>query len=205
MVPYDGLKSARVNSIDLTDDTDVLVLVLVFWYDHVWRGMVLFITHQNVRDEWAFTRKERYGHLNGFSVPVLRVFPFESLFLNFFLQLVQESIFCAHAEVAHGKEAHFFKDKFTWKFQLYWRLTQEILQCQWWNLHDISDVQTVNPFTLVQIAKNVFHIWITTIVKIRFWPVWCIGTSFFSIFLSNTWRIHISFPGGRYVASTIFA
>ena len=35
MVPYDGLKSARVYAIDLTNDANVLVLVLVFWYDHV--------------------------------------------------------------------------------------------------------------------------------------------------------------------------
>lgn len=156
-------------------------------------------------DEWAFTWKKSYSHLNSFSVPVFRVFPFESLFLNFFLQLMQESIFRAHAEVADGKEAHFFKDEFTWKFQLYWCLTQEILQCQRWYLHNISNVQAVDPFTLVQIAQNIFHIWISTIIEFRTWSIWCISTSFFAIFLSNTRRIYISFPSGGYIASTIFA
>jgi len=33
--------------------------------------MVLFIAHEDVRDQWALTWKKGYGHFDGFAVPVL--------------------------------------------------------------------------------------------------------------------------------------
>jgi hypothetical protein len=37
-------------------------------------------------------------------------------------------------------------------------MTKKILESQRRNLHDVADVKTVDPLTLVQVTQNVFHI-----------------------------------------------
>jgi hypothetical protein len=46
---------------------------------------VFFVTHQYVRNEGTFTWKERDCNFDGFSMPVLRVSPFKSLFIDLLL------------------------------------------------------------------------------------------------------------------------
>lgn len=51
MMPDDWLESAAVYAVGLPNDADKLVLWLVLRDDHVGRGMVLLVAHQNVRHQ----------------------------------------------------------------------------------------------------------------------------------------------------------
>lgn len=102
MVPNDWLQSARVNSIILPDDTDVLFFAFVLWYDHIWWRVVLLITHEYVWDKRTLTRQESDRHLHSLAMPVLGIFPLKRLFLNLLLQLVEEAIFSSCTEIANG-------------------------------------------------------------------------------------------------------
>ena len=82
---------------------------------------------------------------------------------------MQKSIFGTHAEVAYSQEAHFLQYKFTRELQLQSSVAEKILQCQWRDLHDITDVEAVNPFTLIQVAQDVFHIRLPAVVEVLAW------------------------------------
>ena len=155
--------------------------------------MVLFITHQNVRHQRTFTGQKGYCHFDCFSMPVLRISSVKLLILYFFFQLMKEPILSAHAKVAYGKEAHFLKNEFSGKFKLYCCLTEEVLQREWWNLHDVPNVETVYPLTLIQIAENIFHVWHTTIVESWYRLLCCICMCWISVVHSCHWRRNIAF------------
>ena len=192
-MPNNRLQPARVNAIDLTDDPDVLVLIFVFWDHHVRGWVVLLVAHEDVWDKGTLARQERYSHLDRLSMPVLGVFAVEVLILNLFLKLVEEPVLGAHTEVTYSKEAHLFKDKFSWQLKLYSRLTQEVLKRQRWNLHDIADIKTIYPLTLIQIAQYVFHIWYSAIVKTWAGRAWRVSLRWISIVQASTQRCDIPF------------
>ena len=75
--------------------------------------MVLLITHENVRDQRTLAWQKCYGHFDGLAMPVFRVSPLEGLLLNLFLELMQKSVFCTHAEVTYRQKAHFLQNEFT--------------------------------------------------------------------------------------------
>ena len=91
-------------------------------------------------------------------MPILRVLSLEGLVLDLLLELVQESILCAHAEITDAEEAHFLEDEFTRELELEGRLAQEVLQSQRRDLHDVADVETVDPLRLIQVPKDVLHV-----------------------------------------------
>ena len=72
----------------MADDTNIFVLMLVFWDDYVGWGMVLLVTHQNMGDQQTFAREERYSHLHGFTMGELRIHQLKRLVLNLFFQLI---------------------------------------------------------------------------------------------------------------------
>ena len=177
----DRLQTTWIYAIDLSNNSDIFILVFILRDDHIRRRMMLFITHQYVRYQRTFTRQKGDSHFHCFSMPVLWIFTIKKLVLNLFFQLMEEPVLSAHAKVTNCKETHLLKNKFSWKFQLYCCLTQEVLQSQWWNLHNIANVETVYPLTLIQIAKNVLHVWNTTIVKSWSWLRSCVRVKWISV------------------------
>lgn len=169
MVPYDGLEAARVDASRLAYYAHEFVLVFVLGYDHVGWRMMLLVAHEYVRHERALARQKRNGHLDGLTVPVLRVLALEALLLDNFLQLMQEAVLRSHAEVADGQEAHLFEEELARKLQLYCRLRQEVLQRERRYLHDVADVETVDPLRLVQVAQDVLHVARATVVRAGRW------------------------------------
>ena len=79
---------------------------------------MLLVAHQDMGNKRALTRQEWNGHLNCFTVPVLRVFSLKCLVLNLFFKLVQEPIFRAHAKVTDGKETQFLQHEFSRELEL---------------------------------------------------------------------------------------
>ena len=160
---------------------------------------MFLITHEYMRNQWTFTWKKCDGHFHSFSMPVFRVFSLESLILNFLLQLVQESVLCAHTEITDGEETHLFQDEFSRELKLKGCVTEEILKSQRRDLHDVAYVEAVDPFALIQISKDVLHVWLTTIVKvlawlsgsmIAWWSTWLlVGSRRCNITSSSRWNI----------------
>ena len=74
---------------------------------------MLLITHEDVRHEWTFAGEERDGHLNGLSVPVLRVLALKALLLDDLFELMEKTVLRAHTKVADGEEAHLFEEELT--------------------------------------------------------------------------------------------
>ena len=78
-------------------------------------------------------------------MPIFGVLALKALLLYDFLQLMQEAVLCAHAEIADGEEAHLFEQELTRKLQLDGRLRQEVLQGERRYLHDVANVEAVDP------------------------------------------------------------
>lgn len=66
---------------------------------------MLFVTHEDVRYKWTFTRQKGDRQLYGLAMPVFAVLSFEGNSANCFIQLVQKPELGAHAEVGDGEEA----------------------------------------------------------------------------------------------------
>ena len=82
-------------------------------------------------------------------MPVLRVFPLKGLVLDLLFELMKEPILGSHAEVADCEETEFLKYKLSAQFKLNASVAHEVLQREGRDLHDVADVETVDPFTLV--------------------------------------------------------
>ena len=71
----------------------------------------------------------------------------------------QKSHLCRHTEIANNKDAKFLEKSVTSKFKLVSLLVQKVLaHRQRTNLHYVADVQTLDPFILVQKAQNTAHV-----------------------------------------------
>ena len=49
MMSYYWLQAARVNTMGLSDNPNKFILAFIFRDNHVGRGMVLLVTHENMR------------------------------------------------------------------------------------------------------------------------------------------------------------
>ena len=99
-------------------------------------------------------------------MPVFRILAFEGLILDLLFQLMEESILSSHTEVAHSQEAHLFENELPWKFKLDSCVTQKVLKSQRRDLHDVSDVQAIDPLALVKVTKDVLHVRWATVISI---------------------------------------
>ena len=93
------LQSIRIDSDNLTYNSNFDVLGVILRDCHIRGRVVLLVTHQDVRDKGTLAREERDSEFDSFAVPVLRVFPLEGYSSDRFIKLVQESEFGAHTEV----------------------------------------------------------------------------------------------------------
>lgn len=78
--------------------------------------------------------------------------------MDLFIELVEESVFRAHAEIAHCEEAQLFEYKLASQLNLDRRAAHEVLQRQGRYLHDVANIETVDPFVLVEVAEDIFHV-----------------------------------------------
>jgi len=119
-----------------------------------------------VRNQGTLAGKEGDGDLDGLPVPVLGVPPGVDLLAQHFLQLVQEPVLGAHAEVGDHQEAYlkmrretyFFQHVFAGELHFQRGTGLEVLHGKGSDLHDVSYVQGEKPLGLVQVAKQVLHV-----------------------------------------------
>ena len=152
------LQSVRIHTSYLADHSHLDVLGLVLRNRHVRGWVMFFITHQNVRHQRTFTRQERNSEFHSFTMPVFAIFPIELDPIDRDIQLMKESELSTHAKVRYCKKAKFFQDEFSWKLDLNSCWRHEILERKWCNLHNVANVQRVDPFVLIEVSKNVLHI-----------------------------------------------
>ena len=105
MEANDGLKAIGVDSGNLAHDAHLHILRVLLGDGHIGRRVMLFITHEDVRDQGTLARQERDGQLDCFSVPILGVSPLEFDAADGLIELVEEAEFGAHAEVGDREEA----------------------------------------------------------------------------------------------------
>ena len=158
MESNDGLKAIRVDAGNLAHDAHLHVLRILLRDGHIRRRVVLFITHEDVRDQRTLAWQERDGQLDCFSVPILRVPPLEFDAADCLIELVKEAELGAHAEVRDREEAELFEDELARKLDLNCGGREEVLEGQRCDLHYIPYVKRVNPLILVEVAQDVFHV-----------------------------------------------
>ena len=158
MESNDGLKAIGVDAGNLAHDAHLDVLRVLLRDGHIGRRVMLFIAHEDVRDQRTLAWQERDGQLDCFSVPILRVSPLKFDAADRLIELVQEAELGAHAEVRDREEAELFEDELSRKLDLNCGGREEVLEGQRCDLHYIPYVKRVNPLILVEVAQDVFHV-----------------------------------------------
>ena len=105
------LQFVAIDSVNLSDDSDLDVLAVILGNCHVGRRVVFLVAHQNVRDERALTRQEGDSELHCLAVPVLTVFSLVLDAANCFIKLMEKAELSAHAEVGDCQETKLFEDE----------------------------------------------------------------------------------------------
>ena len=78
--------------------------------------------------------------------------------LNLFFQLDYEADLRGDTEVANAEETYRFKECKSVQFLLVPSDCNEVLQLQWSDLHDVANVERLDPLRLVEEAQNMPHI-----------------------------------------------
>ena len=74
---------------------------------------------------------------------------------------MEKSVLSAHAEIAHCEETQFFEYELASQFNLDRGTAHEVLQSQGRYLHDVTYIKTVDPFVLIQVPEDIFHVGVT--------------------------------------------
>eukprot|EP00354_Favella_ehrenbergii_P003012 CAMPEP_0170453494 /NCGR_PEP_ID=MMETSP0123-20130129/2059_1 /TAXON_ID=182087 /ORGANISM="Favella ehrenbergii, Strain Fehren 1" /LENGTH=129 /DNA_ID=CAMNT_0010715889 /DNA_START=3398 /DNA_END=3786 /DNA_ORIENTATION=- len=93
-----------------------------------------------------------------FPVPVLAVFTLERHPADRLVELMQKAELCAHTEVGDGQEAQLFEHELARQLNLNRCGREEVLQGERSNLHDVANVERVDPLVLVQVSQDVLHV-----------------------------------------------
>lgn len=143
--------------------------------------VMLLIACENVRHEWTLAWKEADRNIQGLCVPK---FTFSLAYLWVDLRLLwhivwlthwvrlkleQEAKLCWHAKVGHRQERdlywfmlpqniYLFKYRVTCELHLNWGVGIEVMNSHRGNLHDVANVQKIQPLALIQISQKGFHI-----------------------------------------------
>ena len=96
-------------------------------------------------------------------MPILRLFGllfYVEVFdlLDLFFELDDESYLCGNAEVAHSQEAYCLEEGKSVQFLLISANGYKILKLKRGDLHDVSNIERLNPLRLIKETKNVSHI-----------------------------------------------
>lgn len=119
---------------------------------------MLLVAQQDVLKEWALTREEGAGDLETLRVPIFTLvlaFLLDRVLVVLASRVQQEPHLRAHAEVAHSEDAQFLEEGVARKLGLVARLLQEVgLHGDRADLHDVPNVQVLNPLVLIQKAQH---------------------------------------------------
>ena len=132
---------------------DVFVDYLLGW------GVVFVVTHKNVIYKWTFTRQKRNPNLK--RLPVIKLtFSFHLPLINtrIILHLHQKPQLSRHTKIRNRQKANLLQHQLPRNLILTVSRVIHILQSQGRNLHYISNVQTPNPVTLVQVPQHISHV-----------------------------------------------
>ena len=152
---------ALVNAFERSEHGEHVVTFLIFLDRlHCWI-VILLVAKKHVIEQWALAGEERTGDLKRFGVPEL-AFKF-ALFLDLGLEvggarLQQESHLRAHAEVRHDQDGEFAEERVPAQLHLVAALVEELLHGERLDLHDIADIQIVDPLVLVEEAEHAAHV-----------------------------------------------
>ena len=158
MRPDYRLQFTRINARDLPYHFDLHVLSVILRNREIGWRMVLLIRHQNVTHEGTLRGQKRNRQLHGFPVPILTVLPLVADTFDHIVLLVQEPELSAQTKIAHAEEADLLKNVLSGQLHCDARSGEEVLKCKRRHLHNIADVQTVDPFVLIQVTQDIFHI-----------------------------------------------
>lgn len=160
--PHDRVELAAFDARDGSQDVDGVLCGFVL-LDRVVAGVVMLLVAQHdVLQQWALTRQEGARNFQAFSMPKLTLH--FALLLHFWLQVLaasvqQEPHFGRHAKVADDQDAELLEERIPGQLLLITRCLQEVLgQLKSSYLHDVADVQILNPFVLVQKSKHTPHV-----------------------------------------------
>jgi len=109
----------------------------------------------------TLARKESAGDLKSFGMPI---FAFQlALFLNFWFQILgsglqQKAHFGTHAEVSNDQDGKLGKEGVPAQFAFVICFGEKFFHCYGLNLHNVANIQIVNPLVLVQKAEHAPHI-----------------------------------------------
>ena len=70
----------------------------------------------------------------------------------------QKSQLRGHAEVGHGEVADLFQNGIATQLQVNLLRRVQVVDGQWRDLHDVADVEQVQPLTLIQVAEEHLHV-----------------------------------------------
>ena len=88
-----------------------------------------------------------------------------SFLLYFWLQVLsprlkQESHLSAHAEVWHNQNWEFSEERVSAELHLVICLLKKVFHADRLDLHNIADVEVINPLILIQKPKHTTHVWL---------------------------------------------
>lgn len=118
---------------------------------------MLLVGFYDVIDKGAVLRKEHASHLEGFSVPHFGG-PHLDILLSALLLLHLcglETDFSAHTEVGNNVENNFLQHCVLGELLEHIGLSVELITVHWCQIHDISDVEIVNPIVVVLHTKGI--------------------------------------------------
>lgn len=75
-----------------------------------------------------------------------------------FLGADQEAQLSGDAEVRDGEESYFFEDGVSGQFDINLLIAVQVVNGEWRYLHNVSNIQQVQPLTLIQIPQQNFHV-----------------------------------------------
>ena len=70
----------------------------------------------------------------------------------------QKSQLRGHAEVGHGEVADLFQDGIATQLQINLLRRVQVVDSQRRDLHDVADIEQVQPLTLIQVAEEHLHV-----------------------------------------------
>ena len=121
--------------------------------------MVFVVTHENMIYKRTFTWQKRDTNLK--CLPMIKLtFSLHLPLINtrIILHLHQKPELSRHTEIGNRQKANLLQHQLSRNLILTMSRVIHILQSQRRNLHYVSNVQTPNPVTLVQVPQHISHV-----------------------------------------------
>ena len=87
-----------------------------------------------------------------------RLFSIWTYAVVFVSQIWQKAKLGRDAKVWNGEIADFFENRVPWKLKIDFLRRIKVMNCQWCDLHYVTDIEQIKPLTLIQVAQENLHI-----------------------------------------------